>query len=435
MRGLSSLGHPSEPPGEAKGSSLLNQSSWALLAEILMLVGMAASFIILPSQLTPAEYGIVGGIQGLVAPSMEIALLGAPALLIRRVSHGEPVKWAWMRLNTANFYGSIVITMLLIVTKPWLLGPAPLLPYVLLVLANGFLAVTGDQLSLLHTSLERMDRTALMRGLYTVPRLLALFGLLLIPDPSLMTWALLFTAANFAGFVATRWHARRDHGLSYRVGSPRSMMADSRQSYGFALTGMSDSVLSVSDRPILVNSGFDSAAGTYTLATRFVSLAMMPSIALVRAATSRLYAAGKEGVRSSGRVATALMGPTVAIGVVSALALWFGAPLINLIVDPSYADVVPTVRFLALIPLVKTAQYLAGNALDAALFQFWRFRLTLAAAVVNLGLNAVFIPKYSWKAAVASTVLAEILLTLSLWAAVFVLGRRQDDSSPPVVAS
>ena len=32
------------------------------------------------------------------------------------------------------------------------------------------------------------------------------------------------------------------------------------------------------------------------------------------------------------------MGPTVAIGVVSALALWFGAPLINLIVDPSYAD-------------------------------------------------------------------------------------------------
>ncbi len=409
----------------------MNQSSWALLAEILLLVGMAASFIILPARLTPAEYGIVGGIQGLVAPSMEIALLGAPALLIRRVSHGEPVQWAWSRLNTANVYGSIGITLLLILAKPWLLGPAPLLPYALLVLANGFLAVSGDQLSLLHTSLERMDRTALMRGLYVVPRLVALFLLLLLPDPSLMAWSALFTAATFAGFVATRWHARRDHGLSYRVGSPRTMIEDSRQSYGFALTGMSDSVLSVSDRPILVNSGLDDAAGTYTLGTRFVWLAMMPSIALVRAATSRLYAAGKDGVRSAGRVAFTLLGPTVLIGVASALALWFGAPLIELIVKSSYADVVPTVRFLALIPLIKTAQYLAGNALDASLFQFWRFRLTLAAALVNLGLNVIFIPKYSWKAAVASTVLAETLLTLSLWAAVFLLGRRERLAAAP----
>ncbi|MEZ5341325.1 MAG: polysaccharide biosynthesis C-terminal domain-containing protein [Acidimicrobiales bacterium] len=183
-------------------------------------------------------------------------------------------------------------------------------------------------------------------------------------------------------------------------------------------------MLNASDRPILVNSGFGNQSGSYNLAYRVLGLALTPSLAMMRASTKRLFHEGDQGIRGPFRVARKLSVPTAAIGIVIGSALWIGAPLIRIVIDDKFPEVVSVIRWLAVLPFIKSLQFVFGNALDASANQIWRFRLTLSAAALNLVLNLILIPRYSWRAAVGTTVLAESLLTITTIAASWLLARR-----------
>ncbi len=55
------------------------------------------------------------------------------------------------------------------------------------------------------------------------------------------------------------------------------------------------------------------------------------------------------------------------------------------------------------------------NALVAAGKNRWYPAITLAGLVVNVGLNLVFIPRFSYEGAAASTLLAEVVITSLRW--------------------
>jgi O-antigen/teichoic acid export membrane protein len=85
---------------------------------------------------------------------------------------------------------------------------------------------------------------------------------------------------------------------------------------------------------------------------------------------------------------------------------------------------VSALRWLAALPLIQVLFYLPADALTGAGYQELRSSLQVGAAVLNVGLNLVLIPRYSFVGAALATLVALGSLAISLWIAVEVMARR-----------
>jgi O-antigen/teichoic acid export membrane protein len=414
-------------PGGSR--ALVGQGAWGLVAEATLVIGAAANFILLATVLPEEEYGIVGSIQGLALPLTVLGLMGAPMLLIRRVSRRADPQASWAAANTMMMVGTLVAAAVLIAFRPLLLGPAPVLPYVLLVISYGVLSFHLEVLYAFTIGRQRLDLGAAVRFMGVIPRLAALGLFALGDDKVLAVWAWYFFAANLGGFLGGLVLARVAFGLRPQLVSLRRVGGEARQGFGYAMNGVSEGVLDASDRPVLVNSGFAADAGYYTLAYRLLLFSLLPAMALMKATTAQMFRAGEEGVAGAYGVARRLLPISALIGVTTTATVWLGAPALAVVLPERLHDTVDILRWLAILPLVKGIQYMGGNVLDASGRQLVRFWLTLGAAGLNLGLNIVFIPRYSWHAAVGTTIASEVLLCVAVW--VYLLRAARPD---PAVA-
>ena len=98
-------------------------------------------------------------------------------------------------------------------------------------------------------------------------------------------------------------------------------------------------------------------------------------------------------------------------------ALFVAAPLIiPILLGDGFEDSVDVVRWMVAMPLLNLCGLLAGEVLTGANYQNLRNRMIVIAAVVNISLNAILIPLYSWGGAIAATYCSEAtLLFCFLW--------------------
>jgi O-antigen/teichoic acid export membrane protein len=104
----------------------------------------------------------------------------------------------------------------------------------------------------------------------------------------------------------------------------------------------------------------------------------------------------------------------------------WGAAWFPLVIGKSYAASVPAIRMLALIPLLRCFHYAAGNAISGCASQWYRTGAQLFAALLNLGLNLMLIPHWSWKGAAIASLITDGSLGVMNWATFLYLhyGRR-----------
>jgi O-antigen/teichoic acid export membrane protein len=92
------------------------------------------------------------------------------------------------------------------------------------------------------------------------------------------------------------------------------------------------------------------------------------------------------------------------------------APLIPHLVGKSFTDSVSALRWLCLLPVFRSFQYSAGDALTGAGHQKLRLGAQATAAVFNFGVNLYLIPHYGWLGAAWSSLATDGLLGVGNWA-------------------
>jgi O-antigen/teichoic acid export membrane protein len=70
-----------------------------------------------------------------------------------------------------------------------------------------------------------------------------------------------------------------------------------------------------------------------------------------------------------------------------------------MVLGPKYEEVVGAVRWLALIPLLRCIHSFLADALSGAGFQRTRTAVQVVVALVNIALNLMVLPRYSWRGA------------------------------------
>ena len=100
-----------------------------------------------------------------------------------------------------------------------------------------------------------------------------------------------------------------------------------------------------------------------------IDVAFIPVRALLNAAYPGFFRSGKEGIRGTLRYSRSLLIRIVPYSLFAFAALMIGASIVPRILGVQYAHVTEALRWLSLLPILKTLHYFAADALTGAGYQ------------------------------------------------------------------
>jgi O-antigen/teichoic acid export membrane protein len=410
-------------------NSLLRNTLWMLLSQGLRLVLQAGYFVIIARTLGAEQYGAFVGVTAFVAIAAPFATLGGGNLLIKNVARNRALfSEYWGNALVLISGASLVLALLLMFLAPRFLPTtiSPLL-LVLALVADLVCFRLIDTAAQSYQAVMWLSKTAQLNLLPSILRLLAALALQrFFVHPNAETWMLLYVASTVIAAVIAVGMVQRDLGRPH-LGLQR-ILPELREGVYFSVSQSSQTIYNDIDKTMLTRLASLEAAGVYAAAYRLIDVAFVPIKSLLAAAYAKFFQRGATGVAGSLGLAKQLAPMAGGYGLVAALGLWLGAPVIPLVLGPEYAPTVDVLRWLAPLPLLKALHYFAADTLTGAGFQSLRSIVQIGVAGVNVALNLWLIPRYGWRGAAGSSLVTDGLLLISLVVMVTVVYQRQQRS-------
>ena len=416
------LGSPTQ---KSQSTRLARNTAWVGLGQLIRLGIQAAYFVLIARALGASEYGSYVSVAALATIAAPFASMGSGNLLIQNVARApETFSVQWGRaLATTAVFGC---TLLGVVTLVGGLVLPPSLPLALMLAVSAadllfarFLDISGQA----YLAVHRLDRTAQIELLLSPLRLVAALVLIATQSsPTAVEWGVLYLVSTVLGSAVAIALVTRE------LGRPRFQLRETGEewrdgvafSVGLSALSWNNNI----DKTMLARLGTLEATGTYAAAFRVVDIAFLPIGSLLAATYARFFQEGVEGVRATGRFAIQMLKLGGGYAIVAAAGLYAVAPVLPAVLGSEYHGAVTAVRWLALLPLLRAIHYFGADALTGAGYQVVRTVILVAVALLNLILNLLLVPRYSWHGAATAVLISNSVLAIGIWTAVWCLRRR-----------
>lgn len=390
-----------------KGSTIARNTGWLVLGQMIGLVMQAATFILLARLLGPYEYGAFAGAFAFTMVAAQYTSAGMGTVLLRYVTQDNSKfseYWGNLLL-TSLVVGSVMVAGLTLIGSHFLNASSAKL-VIWCAISNCFGLQLTFEIAKAFQAFEKMVVTSIMNLCTSFVRLLTVLGLMLSRGHvTSLQWAvasmLVTILAATAGIIAA----------SIRFGRPHMKPSLARrhglEGLGYAFALSTSAVYNDIDKTMLSHYGMNSANGIYSMAYRAVDIATAPIYALRDASLPSLFRKGKVGLAEAAKLSSKLLTRAMAISAVASLACFLIAPVLPHLLGPGFAASVSALRWLALIPLLRSVHQITGSTLTGAGLQRYRTAAQVCAAITNLGLNIWLIPKFGWIGAAWASLLTD----------------------------
>jgi O-antigen/teichoic acid export membrane protein len=405
-------------PSMWRTNALLRDTANLGAGQGIKLVLQAIYFLFIARSLGPSQYGAfvaVTAVTGIVSPYVG---LGSGNLFLKNVRSGkrsESLCWGNGLLATL-LTGLITAVVLTSLAHLWL----PSLQIVLLLalsLSDLILMRVIDLASFGFAASDKMGKTAIQN---TTMSLLRVVGIVLLAtlyhQVSLAQWIWTYLLTGVIGTLFALQQGSVLWGLP-RI-SLKAMWEDVREGCFFSVSTSAQTVYNDIDKTMLARLSTFSATGVYGAAYRIIDTSLTPIRALVSAAYPQFFRIGTDGIGATYSYAKRLIRKAVVFGVVDFLGLLIIAPLLPQILGSKYAAVAPAVRLLALIPVMRCIHWFLADALSGANAQGLRAIVQVGVAVLNVGLNLLILPRWSWVGAAWTSLISDAALMAAVYAIV-----------------
>ena len=277
---------------------------------------------------------------------------------------------------------------------------------------------------------EKMARTAQLPIVTTFLRLLAAFTFVATPGAhTAALWGYYYVVCTALSTATALWLTSRE--LGRPVIRFNYTTKDVRDGFYFAAGISAQNIYNDIDKVMLGRLVPDlSATGIYTAAYRVIDVLLVPIRSIGQAAYPKFFKHGARGVRSSVKVAQQLLPPAVGYGALAGILMFLVAPILPHLLGHGFDQAAGAVRWLSPLPVLKSVQFAAADALTGAGFQATRTALQVIVAGINIGINFPLITHYSWRGAAWSSLICDGLLSVALWGLVFYLRSRSVEIAP-----
>lgn len=398
-----------------RSSPMARNATWLFAGQGLGLVLQAVYFIILARLLGPVQYGVFAGAFAFASLVAQYSALGMGTIFLRYVSTDHSsfsVYWGNILVVTTVVGGGLVVA--LDVLGPRLLNPASAALVLLAAIGNCIFGQLIIECARVFQTFEKMWMTAVINLLTSLVRTIAATVMLVVLHQcTAWQWALVSTIVSGVAAVAivititVRFGRPKFHFKLYRERSA--------EGFGFAIAMSTSSLYNDLDKTMLSHYGMNHDNGVYSVAYRIVDIATIPIFSIRDAAMPRFFKLGKDGIAASAGLASRLLRRTFALGAVGAVVMFFGAPLIPLVVGKGFIEAAAALRWLSLIPLLRSMHQMSGCALTGAGMQRYRTITQLLAATLNFLLNLWLIPRAGWHGAAWSSLGTDAALAGMNW--------------------
>lgn len=402
-------------------SHLAKNTLYSLFGFGSRLVIQALYFVIIARKLGVQNYGAFVGVVAIAAFFAPFSAWGSHNILVKQVARD--------RSTFSGYFGSAVATCLtsglaLVAVSAFLsvvvFSHSVLVWIPLLVCTSDLLlARLVDVASSAFQAFERLGMMAFMQGLASGLRLVAALVLLFFfrTPASAITWAMFYAISSGVcaviglGIVRVR--------LGWGPLSMRLMRGRFREGFHFAVSWAAQGAYNDIDKTMVGRMDSLTAAGFYTAAYRIEDAVYSPFRALLQASYARFFREGRSGIRGSVAFARRLLPWGFAYGFVAAAFLFLVSPLLPSLFGPGYHETAVALRWISLLPILRTASYMAASVLTGADKQPVRSTIQIGIAVMNFVLNLILIPRFGWVAAAWTSLASDGLCGVGLWLAVW----------------
>ncbi|MBV8631922.1 MAG: oligosaccharide flippase family protein [Silvibacterium sp.] len=411
-----------------KEERLLKGSVWIISGQFLSMALQAAYFVLMGRTLGSREYGAFVGVVALVALLSQFSSLGMEMILLRSVSRDRTTFSAtWGNALQVCACGFVLLLAFACLIGRLTLNPElrPLIPWIaisdalfgkVVQLASRALQGAGEMRHYANLS------TSVYAGRAVMAAALCAYARRTHALPDAYLWARIYWVAPCVTAAVALWI------VTVKLGRPRFerlRLRDLSEGLSFSFSNSSISAYNDIDKTFLVSVGQTYAAGIYSAAYRVIDAATAPLYGIYTAATPRLFRAGGRSVREANMHANRLLRRTLPYGVLVAICLYIGAGLMPHFFGPSFRGSITVLRWLCLLPLLRVLHYAWGTTITASASQWNRTAIQLGAAGLNLLLNFLLIPRWSWQGAAAASLITDGSLALSSFIALGHIRRRE----------
>jgi O-antigen/teichoic acid export membrane protein len=396
----------------------------------LKLVIQAVYFVLIARSLEPTQYGGFVAVVAIAAIVSPFVGLGTSNLIIRNVAHDKStfaMSWGNGLLVTAV---SGLLALALVLSCTFLL-PAHLHWMVLLLVAVSDLLFgrLTDFCGFAFAAYERFGANAQLNVWSSLTRLIGLGVLtLIVHHPNIEQWSFTYLIATFiTAAISVGWGLKA---LGKPVFKVRAIWPEMGEGIFFSIGLSAQSIYNDIDKTMLAKLGDLSSTGIYGAAYRIIDVSIVPIRSILSAANPGFFRAGKGGMKDSVDYMRKLLPKSIAYSVFVLVALLLCAPLVPHVLGKDYARTVGALRWLSLLPLLKTIHSFFADAMTGAGFQKLRTIIQIFVAVFNILINLWIIPAYSWRGAAWSSIAGDAALVVLFSIAINSLLRKQRAAQP-----
>lgn len=416
-----------------KRSGLARDAMHLSIGQGLRLVIQAAYFVLIARSLGPDAYGAFVAVVALAAVLGPFSGMGTPNLFIKDVRSGKRaagVCWGnGLLLTTVSGLALTLVVLFLNFVFHLKTG----WPVVVVVCLSDLVFMKVIELAAFgFGAMDRMKELAIQSVVVSLLRLLAIASLLVIfHSVSLSLWIWAYLLTSIVGTVYAVYKGTRMWGAPLL--SVALLREDIAEGVFFSISTSATSIYNDVDKIMLARLSDFSATGIYGAAYRIIDVSMTPVRSLVSAAYPQFFQKGVHGMRATYPYAKSLILKSSIYGGCIFVGLWLVAPLLPALLGKQYAAAVPALRWLSLIPLMRCIHVFFSDALSGGGFQRTRTGIQVAVGAINVGLNLIILPRYSWRGAAWTSLGCDGLLVVAFWATALFLFRRQTSTFASVL--
>ncbi len=409
-----------------KTSSLMRDATHLSIGLGLRLVIQAAYFVLIARSLGPDEYGAFAAVVAMAAVLGPFSGMGTTNLFIKNVRSGKrtpAVCWGNGLLLTA-LSGTLFSLLLVGVNYLFRLKAATLI-VIIVCLSDLVLMKITELASFGFAASNRMKQGSIQSAVVSLLRLIGIATLMgVVPRVTLDRWVWVYLLSSLLGMMFAIHKGNQLWGIPTL--DLQVLREDVAEGVFFSIGTSATTVYNDIDKIMLSKLSDLASTGLYAAAYRVIDVSMTPVRSLVSAAYPQFFSKGVNGMRATYSYAMALISKAALYGVVSFVGLWLCAPLLPFILGPKYEAVVPALRWLSLIPFLRCFHVFLADALSGAGLQRVRTGIQVGIALINIGLNMVILPRYSWRGAAWTSLGCDALLVVVFWLTALYYRRREE---------
>jgi O-antigen/teichoic acid export membrane protein len=397
-------------------STLARNSGWMFLGYGLRTVVQAGYFVFIARALGPHEYGAFVGAMALIAIVAPFASLGAGNLLIKNVSRDRSLlSDYWGNALFTTLLSGLFLVVCIVLLARWILPASiPLSLIWMLCISDLIAARIIDIAGQCFQALELLSYTAKLNLLPYVLRFLSAGVLFIVwHRASALRWGWFYLGSTSISCVVAVIVTNRS------LGKPTLRLSriggEFKEGLYFCAGLSAQTVYNDIDKTMLARLSTLDATGIYAAAYRLIDVSFAPVRSVLNAANSSFFRNGQHGIYVSYAYAKRLMPKMIVYSVLAFLGLFFAAPVLPLVIGKEFARTVEALRWLALLPLLKTIHYFLSDAVTGAGYQGYRSAVQVSVAVANVGLNLWLIPLYAWRGAAWASLACDGGLALAMY--------------------